>query len=125
MGRFDRFTIEDYQAGVRWTQFKNAPVGETFRGDPGVPEDGTAIVGVFDCPTVVNNVETISALPWIMHNGADAYAAIGTEKSKGTMLFSISGMVERPGVYEGAFGVNLWQFIEKSTGGVRAAELRP
>jgi NADH-quinone oxidoreductase subunit F len=44
-----------------------------------------------------------------MNHGADAYAAIGTEKSKGTMLFSISGMVERPGVYEGAFGVNLWE----------------
>jgi NADH-quinone oxidoreductase subunit F len=76
-------------------------------------------VGAFGCPTVVNNVETLSALPWIITNGAEAYAAIGTEKSTGTMLFSISGMVERPGVYESPFGVNLWDFIEKSTGGVK------
>ena len=57
-----------------------------------------------------------------MTNGAGAYAAIGTEKSKGTMLFSISGMVERPGVYESAFGVNLWAFIEASTGGVKGGK---
>jgi NADH-quinone oxidoreductase subunit F len=92
---------------------------EGKKGQPRPKPPFPAIVGVFGCPTVVNNVETISALPWILNNGADAYAAIGTEKSKGTMLFSISGMVERPGVYEGAFGVNLWDFIELSTGGVK------
>jgi NADH-quinone oxidoreductase subunit F len=92
---------------------------EGKKGQPRPKPPFPAVVGVFDCPTVVNNVETISALPWIMTNGADAYAAIGTEKSKGTMLFSISGMVENPGVYEGAFGVNLWDFIEQSTGGVK------
>ena len=92
---------------------------EGKKGQPRPKPPFPAIQGVFDCPTVVNNVETISALPWIMNHGADAYAAIGTEKSKGTMLFSISGMVERPGVYESAFGVNLWEFIEQSTGGVK------
>jgi NADH-quinone oxidoreductase subunit F len=92
---------------------------EGKKGQPRPKPPFPAIIGVFNCPTVVNNVETISALSWIMNHGADAYAAIGTEKSKGTMLFSISGMVERPGVYEGAFGVNLWEFIEQSTGGVK------
>jgi NADH-quinone oxidoreductase subunit F len=92
---------------------------EGKKGQPRPKPPFPAIVGVFGCPTVVNNVETISALSWIMNHGADEYAAIGTEKSKGTMLFSISGMVERPGVYEGAFGVNLWEFIEQSTGGVK------
>ena len=92
---------------------------EGKKGQPRPKPPFPAIVGVFGCPTVVNNVETIAALPWIMNQGADAYAAIGTEKSKGTMLFSISGMVENPGVYEGEFGVNLWEFIEKSAGGVK------
>jgi NADH-quinone oxidoreductase subunit F len=92
---------------------------EGKKGQPRPTPPFPAVIGVFGCPTVVNNVETISALPWILNNGADAYAAIGTEKSKGTMLFSISGMVERPGVYEGAFGVNLWEFIEQCTGGVK------
>ncbi|MDH4037093.1 MAG: NADH-quinone oxidoreductase subunit NuoF [Candidatus Krumholzibacteria bacterium] len=92
---------------------------EGKKGQPRPKPPFPAVVGAFGCPTVVNNVETIAALPWIMENGAAAYAAIGTEKSKGTMLFSISGMVERPGVYESEFGVNLWDFIEKSTGGIK------
>jgi len=92
---------------------------EGKKGQPRPKPPFPAVIGVFGCPTVVNNVETISALPWILHNGADAYAAIGTDKSKGTMLFSISGMVERPGVYESAFGVNLWDFIAQATGGVK------
>jgi NADH-quinone oxidoreductase subunit F len=95
---------------------------EGKKGQPRPKPPFPAVVGVFDCPTVVNNVETISALPWILTHGADAYAAIGTEKSKGTMLFSISGMVERPGVYEEAFGVNLWEFIERATGGVKGGK---
>ena len=95
---------------------------EGKKGQPRPKPPFPAVIGVFDCPTVVNNVETIATLPWIMTHGASAYAAIGTEKSKGTMLFSISGMVERPGVYEGAFGVNLWKFIEDSTGGVKGGK---
>jgi len=92
----------------------------SLEGKKGMPRPKPpypAVIGVFGCPTVVNNVETLATLPWIMNEGWEAYAAIGTEKSTGTMLFSISGEVERPGVYEGEFGVNLWEFIEKSTGG--------
>jgi len=92
---------------------------EGKKGQPRPKPPYPALVGLFGCPTVVNNVETLSALPFIINEGAAAYAAIGTAKSTGTMLFSISGSVERPGVYEGAFGVNLWEFIEKNTGGVR------
>jgi NADH-quinone oxidoreductase subunit F len=92
---------------------------EGKKGQPRAKPPFPAVVGAFGCPTVVNNVETLSGLPWIINEGAAAYAAIGTGKSTGTMLFSISGMVERPGVYESPFGVNLWDFIEKSTGGVK------
>ncbi|MDH3217000.1 MAG: NADH-quinone oxidoreductase subunit NuoF [Candidatus Krumholzibacteria bacterium] len=92
---------------------------EGKKGQPRAKPPYPAVIGVFGCPTVVNNVETLSALPFIMNEGWQAYAKLGTEKSTGTMLFSISGSVERPGVYEGEFGVNLWDFIERSTGGVR------
>jgi NADH-quinone oxidoreductase subunit F len=92
---------------------------EGKKGQPRAKPPYPAVVGVFGCPTVVNNVETLSALPFIMNEGWEAYARLGTEKSTGTMLFSISGSVERPGVYEGEFGVNLWDFIERSTGGIR------
>jgi NADH-quinone oxidoreductase subunit F len=92
---------------------------EGKKGQPRPKPPYPAVIGLFGCPTVVNNVETLSALPFIINEGWAAYAALGTEKSKGTMLFSISGMVERPGVYEEIFGVNLWEFIERATGGVK------
>ncbi len=92
---------------------------EGKKGQPRAKPPYPAVIGVFGCPTVVNNVETLAALPFIMNEGWEAYARLGTEKSAGTMLFSISGSVERPGVYEEEFGVNLWDFIERSTGGVR------
>jgi NADH-quinone oxidoreductase subunit F len=92
---------------------------EGKKGQPRPKPPFPAIVGVFRCPTVVNNVETISALPFILNNGADAYAALGTPKSTGTMLFSVSGMVEKPGVYEQEFGINFWEFLETRAGGVK------
>jgi NADH-quinone oxidoreductase subunit F len=91
---------------------------EGKKGQPRTKPPFPAVVGVFGGPTVVNNVETLSNLPFIINEGGDTYAALGTAKSTGTMLFSISGMVERPGVYEGTFGENLWEFIERNTGGV-------
>jgi NADH-quinone oxidoreductase subunit F len=91
---------------------------EGKKGQPRPKPPFPAIVGLFNCPTVVNNVETISNLPWIINNGGDAYAKIGVGRSTGSMLFSISGMVKSPGVYEEAFGVNLWDFIEEKTGGM-------
>ncbi|UCG51546.1 MAG: NADH-quinone oxidoreductase subunit NuoF [Candidatus Latescibacterota bacterium] len=92
---------------------------EGKKGQPRPKPPFPAVIGLFNCPTVVNNVETLSNLPFIINEGWEAYASLGTEKSKGTMLFSISGMVERPGVYEQEFGVNLWEFIENATGGVK------
>jgi NADH-quinone oxidoreductase subunit F len=92
---------------------------EGKKGQPRPKPPYPAVIGLFNCPTVVNNVETLSALPFILNEGWEAYSSLGTEKSAGTMLFSISGSVERPGVYEGEFGVNLWEFIERCTGGVR------
>jgi NADH-quinone oxidoreductase subunit F len=95
---------------------------EGKKGQPRPKPPFPAVIGAFGCPTVVNNVETLSTLPWIINEGPDAYAKLGTEKSTGTMLFSISGSVERPGVYEEQFGVNLWEFIERVTGGVKGGK---
>jgi NADH-quinone oxidoreductase subunit F len=92
---------------------------EGKKGQPRPKPPFPAIVGVFRGPTVVNNVETISALPFILNEGADAYATLGTPKSTGTMLFSVSGMVEKPGVYEQEFGINFWEFLETRAGGVK------
>jgi len=91
---------------------------EGGRGWPKVKPPFPATHGLFGCPTVVNNVETLAALPWIMEHGAAAYAALGTEKSKGTKLFSVSGHISRPGVYELEMGYPFKKFLEEDCGGV-------
>ncbi|HXZ82546.1 MAG TPA: NADH-quinone oxidoreductase subunit NuoF [Acidimicrobiales bacterium] len=74
---------------------------EGKRGFPRVkPPNFPAAIGLYGEPTVVNNVETISALPWIVRNGGDAFAALGAGTSTGTRLFALSGRVARPGWYE-------------------------
>ena len=91
---------------------------EGGRGWPKVKPPFPATHGLFGCPTVVNNVETLAALPWIIEHGAAAYAALGTEKSKGTKLFSVSGHIARPGVYELEMGYPFKKFLEEDCGGV-------
>ena len=91
---------------------------EGYRGYPRIKPPFPASHGFLAQPTVVNNVETLAALPWIIQNGAAAYAAIGTEKSKGTKLFSVSGHVKKPGVYEVDLGYPLMDFINNEAGGI-------
>lgn len=91
---------------------------EGYRGYPRIKPPFPATQGFLASPTVVNNVETLAALPWIIQNGAAAHAAIGTEKSKGTKLFSVSGHVAKPGVYEVDLGYPLLDFINNEAGGV-------
>jgi NADH-quinone oxidoreductase subunit F len=74
--------------------------------------------GLFGCPTVVNNVETLAVVPWIIDQGASRYAATGTEKSKGTKLFCVSGHINKPGVYEVEMGYPFKRFLEEDCGGV-------
>ncbi|HXG65184.1 MAG TPA: NADH-quinone oxidoreductase subunit NuoF, partial [Blastocatellia bacterium] len=91
---------------------------EGYRGYPRIKPPFPAVSGFLASPTVVNNVETLAALPWIIENGGAAYAAIGTEKSKGTKLFSVSGHVNKPGVYEVDLGYPLMDFLNNECGGI-------
>lgn len=75
--------------------------------------------GLFDKPTLINNVETFAAFPHIIKMGGKAYAKIGTTSSTGTKLISLSGNVKKPGVYEVPFGVPIRDVIEKLGGGVK------
>jgi NADH-quinone oxidoreductase subunit F len=75
--------------------------------------------GLYDMPTLVNNTETYANLPFILNNGGAAYAAIGTEKSTGTKLFSASGHINKPGVYEVDMGYPILDFINNELGGIR------
>jgi NADH-quinone oxidoreductase subunit F len=91
---------------------------EGGKGWPKVKPPFPATHGLFGCPTVVNNVETLASIPWIIEQGAARYAAIGTEKSKGTKLFSVSGHIRNPGVYEVDMGYPFQKFLEEDCGGV-------
>jgi NADH-quinone oxidoreductase subunit F len=90
---------------------------EGKRGQPRQKPPFPAVVGLFKGPTVVNNIETLAAVPFIMLNGAGAYRQHGTEKSPGTKLFSVSGAVRKPGVYEVDLGFPLKRFIDEIAGG--------
>lgn len=92
---------------------------EGKKGQPRIKPPFPAVAGLYQCPTVVNNVETLANLPWILEHGGAEYTRFGTEKSPGTKLFSASGHINRPGVYEVELGYPLLDFIENECGGVR------
>jgi NADH-quinone oxidoreductase subunit F len=92
---------------------------EGKRGEPRIKPPFPAVSGLYGKPTIVNNVETLSNLPWIVTHGGDAYSAIGPESSKGTRLFSVSGHVARPGNYEIVMGMTWRDLIFDVAGGVR------
>ncbi len=91
---------------------------EGRRGEPRIKPPFPAVAGLYAKPTIVNNVETISNVPWIVANGGAAYAAIGPERSAGTRMFSLSGHVNRPGDYEIVMGMTWRELIYGIGGGI-------
>jgi NADH-quinone oxidoreductase subunit F len=91
---------------------------EGFRGQPRLKPPFPAIAGLYACPTVVNNVESIATVPYILRYGAAEFTRFGTEKSKGFGLFSLSGHVTTPGQYEAPLGTTLRELLELA-GGIR------
>jgi NADH-quinone oxidoreductase subunit F len=91
---------------------------EGGKGFPKLKPPFPAISGLFACPTIVNNVETLACVPYILREGAEKFASIGIKNQGGTRLFCVSGHVVRPGVYEQPMGITLRELIELA-GGVR------
>jgi NADH-quinone oxidoreductase subunit F len=93
---------------------------EGKRGNPRIKPPFPAVAGLYGCPTVVNNVETIMAVVPIINDGGEAYSKIGIGKSTGTKLISASGHINKPGVYEIELGVPVEEFIysEEYCGGI-------
>ena len=91
---------------------------EGFRGQPRLRPPFPAIAGLYAKPTVVNNVESVASVPAIINNGVAWFTAMGTEKSKGFTLYSLSGHVNNPGQFEAPLGVTLRELLEIS-GGIR------
>ncbi len=96
---------------------------EGKRGEPRLkPPYFPAAIGLYGKPTIVNNVETLSNLPWILRNGPEAYGEIGTETSPGTRMLAVSGHVKRPGVFEIINGSTTFRDViygEEFAGGIR------
>jgi len=91
---------------------------EGERGEPRMKPPFPAVEGLYAKPTVVNNVETLCVVPYIVNEGAEKYASLGTEKSKGTKLVSVSGHVKKPGNYEVVLGTPIREIIYDLAGGI-------
>jgi NADH-quinone oxidoreductase subunit F len=92
---------------------------EGGKGFPRLKPPFPAISGLFQCPTIVNNVETLACVPFILREGAERFAALGTPRQGGTRLFSVCGHVRRPGLYEAPVGVTLRELIDNYAQGMR------
>ena len=99
---------------------------EGKRGNPRIKPPFPAVKGLYDCPTVVNNVETIAAVVPIVNDGGEEYAKIGVGKSTGTKLISAGGNIKKPGVYEIELGITCEEFLDSDEwcGGVQGRELK-
>jgi len=127
LGQGIRFDIElrkgagAYICGEETALFNSI---EGYRGEPRNKPPFPVDVGLFDKPTVINNVETLVNVPGIVLDGGQAYASIGTEDSTGTRLFCLSGRVERPGLYEAPFGITLREVLDMAGGVLDGRPLR-
>jgi NADH-quinone oxidoreductase subunit F len=97
---------------------------EGYRGQPRLRPPFPAVEGLYASPTLINNVETLANVPSIVTRGADWFAGIGTKKSPGTKIFSVSGKVERPGNYELPMGTPLRTVLEAAGGVLGGATLK-
>lgn len=95
---------------------------EGKRGNPRIRPPFPAVAGAYQCPTILNNVETFCAVPSIILNGGAWFAGLGTPKNGGTRMFCLSGHVNKPGVYELPMGFNLMRMINEVGGGIRGGK---
>lgn len=94
---------------------------EGLEGKPGKPRmkpPFPAVVGAFQRPTLVNNVESIASIPWIIEKGGQWFADLGVEKNGGPKLFGLSGCIKKPGVYEAPLGITVRELLEDYGGGL-------
>jgi len=97
---------------------------EGRRGQPRLRPPFPAVAGLYACPTVINNVESIASVPAIVDHGPRWFSSMGTEKSKGMTIYSLSGHVRRPGQFEAPLGITLRQLLELSGGMREGHELK-
>ncbi len=122
LGKGITFHLAVHQGAGAYICGEETALIESLEGDKGQPRIKPPFpvnVGVFSKPTVVNNVETLSNLPYIIEAGGETYAKIGTPDCPGPKIFCISGHVEKPGVYELPMGTKLKDIIYTHCGGIK------
>jgi NADH-quinone oxidoreductase subunit F len=115
------FDIEIVRGGGAFVCGESSALMKSVAGEVGEPRAKyvhSVAKGLYDQPTVLNNVETFACVPWIFDHGADAFAAIGTKKSSGTKVFSLVGKVKNTGLVEVPMGVSLRDVIFGVGGGI-------
>src|SRR5918999_4917316 len=105
-----------YEAGEETALIESL---EGKRAQPRIKPPFPAVAGLYNCPTAVNNVETLCNVPLIVQHGPDWFAGIGPEKNTGPKLYCVSGHVKKPGVFEASMDVTLRQLIFDYAGGMR------
>ena len=105
-----------YEAGEETALIESL---EGKRAQPRIKPPFPAVSGLYNCPTAVNNVETLCNLPAILLNGAEWFATLGPEKNGGPKLYCVSGHVKKPGVYEASMNTTLKELIFDRAGGIR------
>jgi NADH-quinone oxidoreductase subunit F len=121
-GRGVKFHLSVHQGAGAYICGEETALIESIEGKKGQPRNKPPFpvnVGAWNMPTIVNNVETLSNLPYVVEIGGEAYSKIGSPDCPGPKLFSVSGHVEKPGVYELPMGTNLKDIIYTHAGGIR------
>jgi NADH-quinone oxidoreductase subunit F len=122
LGKKVTFHLSVHQGAGAYICGEETALLESLEGNSGQPRSKPPFpvnVGAWSLPTIVNNVETLSNVPYIVEIGGDKYATIGSRECPGPKLFSVSGCVEKPGVYELPMGTSLREIIFKYAGGVK------
>lgn len=119
LGRGFDFDLEIRSGAGAYICGEETALFESIEGQRGMPRSKPPFPttnGLFDKPTMINNVETLCTAAWIMAHGAEAYRSVGTENSPGTKLFCLSGDVQNPGVYETPFGIPMQDLLALAGG---------
>jgi NADH-quinone oxidoreductase subunit F len=122
MGKEVSFSLSVYQGAGAYICGEETALIESLEGKSGQPRSKPPFpvnVGAWSLPTIVNNVETLSNMPYIVKIGGDEYSKIGNKECTGPKLFCVSGCVEGPGVYELPMGTSLRDIIFKHAGGIK------
>jgi len=120
-GFLDNFKLHIFEGAGAFVCGEETALIESIEGRRGIPRikpPYPADCGLWQQPTLINNVETFTMIPWIIRNGAAAFAALGTAKSKGTKVFALAGKIDRAGLIEVPMGITLHEIIEEIGGGV-------